>query len=125
MNVTVSVQLHSGFFFRNEERVSSIANRAIGSVDVDSEVTFELAVKTEFLQRLQAQSSAASKQQNWQADTTIVFCWSARGCRSFKCEDINNSEYSYRASFSNEDLLYKAQRYQMSSRSHNDEACHI
>lgn len=71
-NVTVSVQLHSGFFFRNEERVSSIANRAIGSVDEDSEVTFEFTVKTEFLQRLQAQSSAASKQKNWQADATIV-----------------------------------------------------
>ncbi len=50
------MQLHSGMFFRNEETVSSIASRALGSVNADAEVTFEFAIRPEYQQKIQAQS---------------------------------------------------------------------
>ncbi len=50
------MQLHSGMFFRNEETVSSIASRALGSVNADAQATFEFAIRPEFQKKLQAQS---------------------------------------------------------------------
>ena len=54
------MQLHSGMYFRNEESVSSLATRAVGSVNVDSQVTFEFAVRPEFHKKLQSQKEGTT-----------------------------------------------------------------
>jgi len=61
-NVRVSLQLHKGMYFRNEEQVASTVTKELGSVNEDSEVSFEFSVRPELLAAPQAPAPAPEQE---------------------------------------------------------------
>ena len=53
-NVNVTLQLHSGLYFRNEPAITSKVSRDLGNVNEDSETSFEFGLRPEFMAQVAA-----------------------------------------------------------------------